>query len=136
MKVERMWPERYIPMAGIQKSSASYILLGRTLWSQMTSMKKISGMVAERQLSMFGHVARLSTEDPVRRVISCSDPSGWKRRPGRPHRTWLRQMDDYCQRVGTDRVSAWVLARGDPKAYKDLGRDVAKHPHDGASSSQ
>ena len=103
---------------------------------QMTSMKTISGMVAERQLSMFGHVARLSRGDPVHRIISCSDPSGWKRRPGRPHRTWLRQMDDHCQRVGTDRVSAWVLAKGDPKAYRVLGRDVAKRPHGGAGSSK
>ena len=102
----------------------------------MTSMKTISGMVAERQLSMFGHVARLSRGDPVHRIISCSDPSGWKRRPGRPHRTWLRQMDDHCQRVGTDRVSAWVLAKGDPKAYRVLGRDVAKRPHGGTGSSK
>ena len=102
----------------------------------MTLMRKILGMVAERQMSMFDHVARLSREDPVYRVISCSNPTGWKRRPGKPDRTWLRQMDDYCHQVGTDRACAWVLARGDPQAYKDLGRDVAKHPHDGASSSK
>ena len=103
---------------------------------QMTSMSKISDMVTERQMSMFGHVARLSREDPVHRIISCSNPSGLKRRPGRPHRTWLRQMDDHFQRVGTDRSCAWVLAGRDPKAYRDLGRDVARRPHEGAGSSK
>ncbi len=56
---------------------------------QLTSMKYISDMVTERQMSMFGHVARLSPDDPVHRIISCPNLLEL-RRPGRPHLTWLR----------------------------------------------
>ena len=94
---------------------------------RMTSMSKISDMVTERQMSMFGHAARLSRDDPVHRIISCPDPPEWRRKPGRPHLTWLRQMDSHFQRVGTDRMRAWALAGRDPKAYRNLGRDAAKH---------
>ena len=31
----------------------------------------------ERQLRLCGHVTRLSTEDPVHRILSCRDPSDW-----------------------------------------------------------
>ena len=73
---------------------------------------------------MFGHVSWLSSDDPVHRM----------KMPGRPHFTWLRQMDDHCQRVGTERVNSWVLAMSD--SYRDLDRDAAKHLHDGIGSSK
>ena len=92
-------------------------------------------MVTERQMSMFGHVARLSSDDPAHRIISCPNPPEWRRRPGRPHLTWLRQMDGHCRGVGIDRVVAWALAKSDPNAYRALGRGAAKHLPDGAGSS-
>ena len=77
-------------------------------------------------MSMFGHAARLSRDDPVHRIISCSDPPEW-RKPYRSLLTWLKQMDGHCQRLGTDRLDAWALAKGDSKAYTDLVQDAAKH---------
>ena len=38
------------------------------------SMENISTLILRRQLSMFGHVARLPASDPVDRTISCPDP--------------------------------------------------------------
>ena len=63
----------------------------------------------------------------IHRIISCPNPPEWRRKPGRPHLTWLRQMDGHFQRLGTYRMRAWALAGRDPKAYRNLGRDVAKH---------
>ena len=42
---------------------------------RMTSMSKISDMVTELQMSMFGHVASLSDNHPVHIIISFSDLS-------------------------------------------------------------
>ena len=40
-------------------------------------LKHVTWMVRERQLCLlYGHVARLSAEDPAHRIISCRDPSG------------------------------------------------------------
>ena len=49
-----------------------------------TSMKNISELVFERRMSMFGHAARLSPNDPAHRILSCGNPPGWKRGRGRP----------------------------------------------------
>ena len=59
-----------------------------------TSMKNISELIFERQMSMFGHVARISSDDPAHRILSCGNPVGWKRGRRRPLSTWLRQMEE------------------------------------------
>ena len=39
-----------------------------------TSMKNISELIFELQMSMFGHVATLSFDDPAHRILSCANP--------------------------------------------------------------
>ena len=65
-----------------------------------TSMKNISQLIFERQMSMFGHVARFPPNDPAHRILSCGNPLGWKRGRGRPPKTWLKQMEGYCRGSG------------------------------------
>ncbi len=100
---------------------------------QETGMVNISRLILERQLSMFGHVARLPEGDPVHRILACPDPSGWARKRGRPLHTWLRQIAQYFMRVRADRSSAWSLAVEDRDAYRRLAADVAKHQPDARS---
>ena len=61
-----------------------------------TSMSNISDMmVTKHQMSMFVHAARLSSDDPVHKIISCPDPSEWRRNPGMTDsasRDWGRWM--------------------------------------------
>ena len=40
------------------------------------SMKKISELMFERKMSMFGHVASLSYDYPAKRILSCANPGG------------------------------------------------------------
>jgi hypothetical protein len=62
---------------------------------EKTSMKHISELVFEREMAMFSHVARLSPNDPAHRIHSCCNLPGWRR--GRPPKTRLKQMEEYCR---------------------------------------
>ena len=90
------------------------------------SMENISTLILRRQLSMFGHVARLPTSDPVHRIISCPDPPAWKRRRGRPPLSWLKRIEGALRGAGSDRSAAWELAKGSPDDFRALGRNAAK----------
>ena len=90
------------------------------------SMGNISTLILRRQLSMFGHVARLPASDPVHRILSCPDPPGWRRGRGRPPVSWLKRLDGVLRGAGTNRSGAWELAKGSPEQYRALGRNAAK----------
>ena len=92
------------------------------------SLDNISTIVLRRQLSMFGHVARLPAVDPAHRVLSCGNPPSWRRGRGRPQLTWLRQLDQVLREKETDRPSAWAIAKCSPEQYRALGRSSAKRP--------
>ena len=67
----------------------------------------------ERQLRIYGHVARLPAEDPAHRILSCRDPRGWTM--PRPHASYLRQVESHLRDTGmADLASAWVMARRRP----------------------
>ena len=44
----------------------------------MNMIANISGMVTDSQMSMFGQVFRFYNDDPVHRIINCSDFLGEK----------------------------------------------------------
>ena len=67
-------------------------------------------MIRERQMRLHGHVARFPASDPARRILSLREPTGRTRPVGRPHDTWLRQMDRYFAEMGMGRVAAWRMA--------------------------
>ena len=82
-------------------------------------MKQVTCIVRERQLRLYGHVARLSAEYPAHRILSRRDPSGWTMPRGRPQSSWLRQVESYLSDTGmTGLASAWAMARRGPKEYR------------------
>ena len=83
-----------------------------------TRMRPITCMIRERQMRLYGHVARFPANDPAGRVLSAREPTGWNRPVGRPHDTWLRQMDRYFAEMGMGRVAAWRMAIRRPKEYR------------------
>ena len=42
----------------------------------------------------------LPAENPSHRILSCRDPSGWIMPEGRPHASWLRQVESYLRDTG------------------------------------
>ena len=80
---------------------------------EKTSMKNISELIFERQMSMFGHVARV--------FYNCDSPPGLKRGPKRQPNTWLIHMPHggILSEVGTDREQVWALGKDEVLAYRD-----------------
>ena len=73
----------------------------------------------ERQLRLYGHVARLPAEDPAHQILSCRNPKGWTMPRARPHASWLRQVESYPKDAGmAGLASAWAMARRRPKEYR------------------
>ena len=42
-----------------------------------TGLRQVTCIVRERQLRLYGHVARLLAEDPALRILSRRNPRGW-----------------------------------------------------------
>ena len=60
----------------------------------------------ERQLRLYGHVARLRVEDPAHRILSCWDPRGWSMQKR------LCQGETFMWDTGmAGLASAWPMAR-------------------------
>ena len=90
----------------------------------MSGLRQVTCIVCERQLHLYGHVARLLAEDPAHRILSCLDPRGCSMSRGRPHASWLRQVESYldirssasprppCD--GTHSASVWPSPRQTP----------------------
>lgn len=77
--------------------------------------RPVTSLVWERQLRLYEHVVRLPDVDPAHRVVSVQDNPEWRRTRGRPHSSWVRQVDRSCMPGGTwmDMAAAWELAQGD-----------------------
>ena len=71
--------------------------------------------IQERQLRLYGHVARLPADDPAHGVITAANNPEWRRPVGQPRLAWLIQVDEVCRELlGIGRVQAWELARRSP----------------------
>ena len=68
-----------------------------------TGQEDLASLISRRRMAVFGHVRRLPEEAPGRLALRLavdtrtgrrpdSNPC-WKRRPGRPRHTWVRQVE-------------------------------------------
>ena len=84
-----------------------------------TDSTPITWTVRQRQLRLYGHVARYPEADPAHRVVSVRDNPEWRRPRGRPRSSWLEQVGRSCEEIlGMGRGPAWRLARRDPPAWR------------------
>ena len=100
-----------------------------------TDSRPITSIVRQRQLRLYGHVARYPEADPACRVVSVRDNPTWRRPRGRPQNSWLRQVDASCwELLGIGREPAWRLARRDRQEWRrrvgEATRPPAYAPHD------
>ena len=93
-----------------------------------TGVGPVTHTIRDRQLRLYGHLARLPEVDPAHRVVSTRDNPGWRRPRGRPRRSWLEQIDQTChEEVGMGRGPAWRLASRNPRRWKQKV-DAAMRP--------
>lgn len=94
-----------------------------------TESRPVISIVRERQLRLYGHVARFPDVDPTHRVLSTRDNPEWRRPRGRPRNSWLRKVDHTCREVfGMGRADAWEFARGDRPGYRRRVSEATRPP--------
>ena len=79
---------------------------------------QVTCMIRQRQLRLFGHVARYPESDPVSRVISEEINPAWRKPRGRPPVTCLQRIDGHCRELGLRRREhACDTSRRDPQGW-------------------
>ena len=79
-------------------------------------LRQVTCIVPERQLRLYGHVARLPAKDPAHRILSGRNPSVWTMPNGRPQASWLHQMESHLKDTGmAGLASALAMARRKPR---------------------
>lgn len=94
-----------------------------------TDSRPITCIVRQRQLRLYGHVARYPEVDPAHRVVSVRDNPVWRRPRGRPQLSWLEQVDESCgELLRMGRGPAWRLARRNPRVWRRRVGDATRPP--------
>ena len=94
-----------------------------------TESRPVISIVRERQLRLYGHVARLPEVDPAHRVLSVRDNPEWRRPRGRPRNSWLGKIDRSCRELfGIGRMTAWGLARRDRPGWRRRVSEATRLP--------
>ena len=81
-------------------------------------MRFVTCIVRERQLRLYGHVACFPDADPTHQILSARESHEWRRPIGRPHASWLQQVDRHLKEMGMGQASAWGMARQRPLEYR------------------
>jgi len=63
-------------------------------------MRFVTCIVCERQLRLYGHVARFPDTDPAHQILSARESREWRRPMGRPRSSWLQQVDRHLKEMG------------------------------------
>ena len=81
-------------------------------------MRFVTCIVRERQLRLYGHVARFPDADPANQILSAREPREWRRPMGRPRASCLQQIDQHLKEMGMSQASTWKMARQRPLEYQ------------------
>ena len=81
-------------------------------------MRFVIHIVHERQLRLYGHVARFSDADPDYQILSARELCEWKRAMDQPRASCLQQVDQHLEEMGMGQESAWGIARRRPLEYR------------------
>ncbi len=94
-----------------------------------TGLRPIACTIRQRQLRLYGHVARFPEVDPAYQAVFERDNPGWKRPRGRPQSSWLGKVDESCWDIlGMGRWPACRLAWRHPREWRRRVGEVTHHP--------
>ena len=80
-------------------------------------MRFVTCIVRERQLRLYGHVARFPDTDPAHQILSAKESREWRRPMGRLHASWFQQVDQHLKEMGMGQASARGTAIRRPLEY-------------------
>ena len=79
-----------------------------------TGQPPVTSVIAKRRLRLFGHLARADPSQDHSRILRAAinrPPADWRRRAGRPRRTWLRTIDLDLRPHNLGLNTAWMCAQ-------------------------
>lgn len=79
-----------------------------------TGQSPVTSTIVSRRLRLFGHIARADPSQDHSRALQAAInrlPTDWRRRRGRPRRTWLRTIESDLQPTNLGLNSAWLRAQ-------------------------
>ena len=79
-----------------------------------TGLSPVTSTIVARRLRLFGHIARADPSQDHSRALQTAInrlPTDWRRRRGRPRRTWLRTIESDLQPTNLGLNSAWLRAQ-------------------------
>ena len=79
-----------------------------------TSQPPVTSVIAKKRLRLFGHLARADPSQDHSRILRAAinrPPADWKRRAGRPRRTWLRTIELDLRPHNFVLNTAWMRAQ-------------------------
>ena len=82
-----------------------------------TQMRFVTCIVRERQLRLYGHVARFPDADPAHQILSARESREWRRPTGQLCASWLQHVVWHLKEMGMGQESAWGMARLRPLEY-------------------
>jgi len=59
-----------------------------------TNQQPLSSITKSRRLTFFGHLAWMDVNADASQAIFEPPPENWRRPPGRPHTTWMKNIHD------------------------------------------
>jgi len=61
---------------------------------RITNQPPLSSIIKSRRLTFFGHLARTDENADASQAICEPPPENWRRPPGRPRTTWMKNIHD------------------------------------------
>jgi len=92
-----------------------------------TGQPRLSAIVQERRLSLFGHTARMPNETDVRSIITASPSENWRKPPGRPRTTWMKTIQQDLRSKNLSLDEAITVAQNRP-LWRLISAFGATHP--------
>jgi len=81
---------------------------------RITNQPPPSSIIKSRRLTFFGHLARTDENADASQAIFEPPPENWRRPPGRPRTTWMKNIHDDLSLLDRGIHEAWDLAPNRP----------------------
>ena len=79
-----------------------------------TGQPPVTSVIAKRRLRLFGHLATADPSQDHSRILRAATnrpPADWRRRAGRPRRTWLSTIEHDLRPHNLGLNTAWMRAQ-------------------------
>ena len=95
----------------------------------ITNQPPLSSIIKSRRLIFFGHLARMDENADASQAIFEPTPENWRRPPGWPCTTWMKNIHDYLSSLDLGKRQATDLAQNRPLWGMETGVFAEHYTH-------